>query len=464
MTTALALRNARALAPSTAIGSGTTVLTPSGGVSAVFALASYDRRQGVAIYALQIVNRSRSALVCRIWVVKRDGDATLAYPVLFEIKPLSTMSTEVPVWARDYDSFHRAVAEVVGEDVHCIVESAPPVVTKSNRAYGIVAAATFFAGMLALGAAGVLRTQVPRIGAFAVPPMALAGTTVQAEYGIFGAGKLSYSVTAPDGHRLQGGTLSERSGSIPIAIPASKNSGAYTVQMVMQGLLGSAKEVRVLNTVPAKASGVAAIEDLSVDPVVAKPGQRVNVAYSASGQRGYLRLLGGDGTIWAQQPFSRDGESAFVIPPLPGGRELRVLLHVEKGRSAAESSAGLVVAGASSVPSTDGNASSQIASDDDPDGASAAGSDANGTFNVITRRVPSGAPIRIQIISPRNAMRISLTDMQSREVAGKNIGADATTVTLQAPQVSVATRYTVVASFTDGFGQESIVQPITVLP
>jgi hypothetical protein len=35
---------------------------------------------------------------------------------------------------------------------------------------------------------------------------------------------------------------------------------------------------------------------------------------------------------------------------------------------------------------------------------------------------------------------------------------------LKAPAVTVAARYTVVASFTDGFGQETIVQPIMIRP
>ena len=76
----------------------------------------------------------------------------------------------------------------------------------------------------------------------------------------------------------------------------------------------------------------------------------------------------------------------------------------------------------------------------------------------------SGGTIQVRILSPRNGMRIALTDGQSREVAGTNVGADVETVTLKAPAVTEAARYTVVASFTDGFGQETIVQPIMVRP
>ena len=83
---------------------------------------------------------------------------------------------------------------------------------------------------------------------------------------------------------------------------------------------------------------------------------------------------------------------------------------------------------------------------------------------MVKPRVASGAPIHVKILSPRNGMRISLNDTQSNEVTGVNVGADAETITLKAPTVSLATRYTVVASFTDGFGQESVVEPVTVVP
>ncbi|HEU5478701.1 MAG TPA: hypothetical protein VFU90_02660, partial [Candidatus Tumulicola sp.] len=82
----------------------------------------------------------------------------------------------------------------------------------------------------------------------------------------------------------------------------------------------------------------------------------------------------------------------------------------------------------------------------------------------LAARVKSGGAVHVKILSPRNGMRIALTDTQSHEVTGLDVGDDATTVTLKAPAVTLPTRYTVVASFTDGFGQESIVEPITVTP
>jgi hypothetical protein len=294
-----------------------------------------------------------------------------------------------------------------------------------------------------------------------VPPQTLAGTMVSADYDASGAGRLSYTVTAPDGRRLQGGELADRSGSLRVAIPASNDPGAYTLQMVLAGPLGTAKETRVLNTLAVRGPGSAQIQDVNVTPAVAKPGQKIDVSYAAAGDGGYVRLLSADGTIWAQEPFSHAGQTQLVVPSVPSLREMRVLVHVNRGRSVAQSMAGIAVAGL--VTRTDADVA--IAGDDE-NGAAAAGASANenGTFEVLTPTVKSGGTIRIRIISPRNGMRIALNDSQSHEVTGLNVGAEADVVTLGAPAVTIPTRYTVVASFTDGFGEESVVQPVTVTP
>jgi hypothetical protein len=435
------------------------VQTAAGGVSAFFALEGFDRRRGVATYALRVINRTKSALVCRTWVLCNDGEAVLAYPAFFEVEPFSTSETLVPLWPRDFAPFDRAVAEVVGNGVHCIVEAAAPPVRNLARARRTIAAACLAAGAIALTATAGLREAMPRIAAFAVPPEALAGTTVQAEYSAFGAGRLSYLVTAPDGHRLQGGRLDDHSGAIFISLPPASQRGAYTLRMAMNGLLGNASETRVLNTLSSQQQD-ARIDDISVHPVVAKPGQSVDVAYSAAADSGYVRLVGSDGSIWAQQPFSRTGETRLVIPQVPDAREMRVVLHVTKGSSTAQSMAGVLVTNGLNLAPQAGAA----AAGDDPGMAPVTGSDANGTFEVTERTVRGGNPISVRILSPRNGMRIALTDAQSHEVTGTDVGADADVVTLRAPSVLVSTQYTVVATFTDGFGQESIIHPVTIVP
>ncbi len=462
MSTALATVAPAKLRSPAQFGSGTAVQTPAGCVSAFFALEHFDRRSGMATYALRVINRTTAALVCRTWIVSRDGDLTLAHPIAVEIAPLSTGSACVPVWPRDFASCDRALAEVAGDGVHCIVEAPAPVAQlRSGRSAARLAAAMVAGGLLLLGGAMVLRAGIPQIAAFAVPPETLAGTTIHAEYSASGLGALSYVVTAPDGRRLAGGALADAAGAIPIAIPPATQPAAYTLELDKRGLFGTAAATRVLNALPPRDRGGAAIEAISVQPAVAKPGETLNVAYSASGDAGYVRLLGSDGTIWQQQPFSRSGETHFVVPPVRESGEMRVMLHVTKGATAAQSMAGLVVAGAQTPEAVSG----QIVADDEttaPAGnADAAG---NGTFELEASTVKSGGAIHVKILSPRNGMHLALQDDQSREVSATDVGATATDVTLRAPVVYVPTKYTVVATFTDGFGQESVVEPVTVTP
>lgn len=460
------MRPSSRLARPARIRSGTALQTPAGTVSAFFALEGYDRRHRVATYALHVVNGTKSVLLCRTWVVSRSGEPVMAYPVPFEVGPLSTSETRVPVWPCDFSSFDGAVAEIVGEGVRCIVEAPAPAARKAASSYALVAAASLLFGLLAIAAAAALGGLLPRISAFAVPPMALAGTTVRAEYAASGLGKLSYTVAAPDGHQMQGGALAEQSGSIPIALPAAKAEGAYTLRMAMKGPLGSVDATRVLNAInPPLATNrakVARIGSISVSPIIAKPGQTIDVSYAATAESGYVRLVGLDGAIWGEQPFSRRGEARFAVPYFAGVREMRVVVHVARGRTSAQSTAGLLVADLTSRPVS---GDTQVVGDDEPGSGSIANGSANGTFAVLTPRVRSGNPIKIRILSPRNGMRISLADGLSREAAHLDAGTDADEVlTLRAPSVSVPTRYVVVASFTDGFGQESIVQPVTILP
>jgi hypothetical protein len=442
----LALRSPTRQHSPVVAGHGTAVQTLEGCVSAFFALEHYDQRDGVATYALRVINRTRSALLCRTWIISQTGDALLAHPVLVEVGPLATSTTSVPFQLGGLADFDRAIAEIAGDGVHCIVEAPAPPRSKRTRVLGTVALASTVAGAVALGSAMLLRGAVPQIAAFAVPPEAVAGTTIRAQYDALGAGSLSYSVDAPDGRELQGGKLVDRSGSIPIRIPKSRDIAAYTLQMTMNGALGTATSTRVLTALGPHARRRACIDGIWVSPGVAEPGQKVDVAYSATGDRGYVRLLGTDGTIWRQLPFSRDGRAQFVIPPVASLHEMRVLLHVARGPTVAQSMAGLAVATAA------------------PSAPPAAPPDQNGVFQVIESTVHSGGPIDLRILAPHSGMSIALMDLQSHEVARADVGLHDDVVTLRAPTVAVATPYTLVASFSDGYGQESVIAPITILP
>ena len=414
------------------------------------------------MYALRINNETNALLLCRIWAIAPDGTSTLAYPAVFDVEAHSLKTADVPIWFDGRALPQRFVAEVAGRDIHCTVEAASPNV-HPRRGIGAIAALICLASGLGLAGLAALGLAFPRILAFAVPPVTQPGATVQVAYTASGAGTLSYAVAAPNGKQIAAATLPQHSGLIRIAIPSSARAGVYTIQLSEHGPLGSAKELRVVNVeIPHNAGPQ--IGNVSVDPVVAAPGQTVTVAYTASASDGYVRLLDRDGTVWAQKPFSHDGITTFAIPPVAGSREMRVLLHVTKGRGYAESSAGLVVASASPIAPSAGNDLPLVAGSDGGSALSTAGDAANGTFSVARTRVRSGETIDVRVLSPRNAMRIALNDPQSHEVSAVNVGSDADVVPLRAPAVRVPSRYTVVATFTDGFGEETVVAPVTIAP
>ncbi len=400
---ALAIRTARppALRSSTCVpfrhaGSRTAIQTDTGSVAAVFALDDYDKRLNAAAYSLRIMNNTDTTLVCRVWAITRNGEALFAYPPPFEIAPYSAESKEISVLLDQFDAFERALAEITGNGVRLIVEAAAPAVKRKPRLASLALAVGFLIAFAAFAAAA-LGMSLPRVLALAAPPTASTGTTVEAEYATSGLGQLKYVVEGPDGRHIQEGTLVERSGAISIAIPPSQRPGAYTLQLTKKGLLGTDKEVRVLNAEP-------------------------------------------------PQIIYRKGAQAPGIPVAP-----LVARIVEAMRDAK-----LVVAlphkTLQGIAAADGQ---------DPAPAEAA---ANGVFQVERSSVKSGGTIGVRILSPRNGMLLSLTDMRSRQISSRAVGIDQDLVQLRAPLVGVATRYVLVMTFDDGFGQESIVQPVTVAP
>jgi hypothetical protein len=425
-------------------------------VYAYFVLEKTDAFRGIATYVLRVSNRTDAALLCNTWLISRAGETMSAYPHPIEIPQQSEFITRVPVRFREFPALERTVAEVVGANVRCVVEAAAPSERTSRRLWPI-AAACVAAGALIGGSMLALVATTPRIAALTAPPQVLSGTTVQAQYAAFGSGTLSYIVTAPDGRRLQGGSLPDHSGAIFITIPHSRMPGAYTLRMAMSNALGSVNDSRVINSLPAALSG-AWVEGVSVAPAVAKPGQKIEVSYAAEGTSGYVRLIGTDGTIWGQRRFSRNGEASFIVPPFTTTNEMRVVVRVNEGKTSAQSMAGIVVATRSA-----GAFPIKLAADPSEAGVPALGE--NGTFVLVKQTVRSDEPIAVRVLAPRNDMRISLTDMQSHEIRGAAASLEPNgIVTLQAPSVSVPTRYTVIATFKDAFGQETVVEPVTVVP
>src|ERR1700719_2851017 len=124
-------------------GSSAAIQTASGSVAAIFVFDGHDRHLNVATYTLQITNASHVALICRIWAIACNGEAQLAYPWTTKIEPCSIKSTSIAVRMDAFDSFERAIAEIVGDGVRCTVEAPAPVLRSAKRLYRAIAIAVF---------------------------------------------------------------------------------------------------------------------------------------------------------------------------------------------------------------------------------------------------------------------------------------------------------------------------------
>ena len=441
--------------PLLAAGSLGAARTTAGDLVATFVLLRHDRRRDIATYAFRVFNFSSSEAVCVLYGLTSYGAPALAHPVPIRVPSNTKRETEISFPVRGFGSFERVLAEVRSETALFTVEAPslpqPPIsrVSKISLALSILLA-------LVCAAALALQRLPPRIAGFSLPPSALAGSTVDAEYATGGIGQLSYSVDDPNGKRLAEGPLTDRTGAIRFALPQSGDAVAYTMRLLLTGPFGSTSEARVVNAVPPPkpkivVSSGAQISNIEVDPIVAHPGDLIHIKYSASASDGYVRLLDSQGTIWSQFRSSRDGSTWMRVPLFDTDREMRVLLHVKRGTSVAQSSAGLIV----------------IASKDELNSDSAPSKDTgaeNGIFSIASTKVRSGGTIKIHVLTPRDGLRIALTDTASNEISGVEVGLDQDVIYLHAPSVQVAGRYVIVASFRDGFGEESVVAPVVVAP
>ena len=428
--------------------------TAAGDIVATFVLVRYNKRRHIATYAFRVFNFSTSEVVCVVYGLTNYGTPALAFPRPIRLRPNAKRETEISFAVHGFGSFERVVAEVRSENALFTVEAPALPQPKSVIPFMLLGLST----TLALACAMLLGFQrlPPRIVGFSLPPSALAGSTVDGEYATGGVGQLSYSVDDPNGKRLADGVLADGAGTVRFALPQTSDPAAYTVRLLITGPFGTISEARVVNAIlPPKpkivVSSGAQISNIEVTPVVAHPGDLVHVKYAATASDGYVRLLDSQGTIWSQFPSSKDGNTWMRVPLFDRDRELRVLLHVRRGKSVAQSSAGLIVL------------ASKDAITDDPASSKDSGAE-NGIFSIASTRVRSGGALRVRVLTPRDGLRIALTDTASNEINGIEVGLDQDQVYLRAPNVQVAGRYVVVASFRDGFGQESVVAPIVVTP
>lgn len=437
-------------------GAQTQIKAAEGQLSAFLAYVGCDRRIGTATYALRVLNNSPFPAHAKLFVESR-GVQIAAYPLTLEVSPFSMRDDIIPVRMDMTGPYDRALVHVISEDVAFTVEAPPP--ERQRRSWSKLAAAV----MVPVLSAGAYALAQPHILDVAAPQKALAGSMLSVPYQVSGIGSVEYDFQTRDGLQLAAG-LSSQSGVLRLEIPHDSTGAPYTLHLRMRNAFMRDERSRTISPVAPKAlprkpdaAPPASISELSVSPSPVKAGQTISVRYAANAQSGDVWLVDGAGATWAHGDLSQAGVTQFAVPAAAAGKDLRVVVHAQRGNGHAESSVGLTVLPSSTLAQAPQSPPAPPAPQ-----ASQAPS-ISPELRLSSQVVSAGDSVTAQVAGVRGDVRISMMSSTGSTVAEGDVG-EGGALSLNAPDVRVPTTFFVVATLTNGVAQQSIMKRLVVTP
>lgn len=434
-------------------GSQTQVRVGDGHLSAFLAFVGYDRRLGVVKYALRVLNNTAFAARARLFV-EAGGFQQSAYPLAMEIAPYAMRDEIVPVRIDVTGWFDRAIVHVASEESAFTVEAPPP---PRERPYWLKWGALAILPLAALGAAAFAQ---PRILAITAPQKALAGSTIRVPYQVSGLGSVEYDFDTRDGLQLAAG-LSAQSDVLNLRIPQDGVGAPYTLHIRMRSPFSKTEETASIAAVAApkpKRTIVppvgALIDNLAVSPSPVTAGRNLTVRYATKAQSGDVWLLDASGATWAHEPLSLAGTTQLSIPQSAAGKEMRVVLHAQRGDQHAQSSVDVAVMASANVVAQ----ATQTAAPAVPRTPAQ-----SAELKLSSQVVSSGDAVTATISGVSGDVRVTVMSAAGQTVAEGNAN-EGEGVSINAPIVSSPTTFYVVATLTSGVSQQSIVKRLYVTP
>jgi hypothetical protein len=166
-------------------------------------------------------------------------------------------------------------------------------------------------------------------------------------------------------------------------------------------------------------------------------------------REGEIWLLDEAGRLWARAPISPYGETSFTVPQGAAGRQMRAVLHARSGKADSVASLGFTVLPGAVVTDTQ--------STDSPKSS-------NVTMMLSSTAVAPGDVITVTLQGAHGDARVSLTDGSGNAVDQGDIPSTQDAVTLTAPSVATTTTYFVMASISQGVGEQTVVRKVVVTP
>lgn len=454
VTYALALPEARNKRQTQLYGTRAQLAVGNGDVEGYLALAGCDKRAGTASYALRITNQSQHLLRARMTCARlRGGEPILAYPLDIHVAPFSISETLLPVRIADVGPYDRAIVQVAGGDVAFSLEApAPPRWTKRSK--WVVAAVASVA--LTLGSAFAAAASTPRLALLAAPNTAFGGASVDVPYAFGGWASMQYELDTRDGRQLSAGLVNAHEGTLHFSVPAAAGRN-LVLSVDVAGPFGQqARTERIaIAGAPAHKAAHAAptaphISAFALATPIVHAGADVKFTYATDAKVGEIWLLDDGGRLYARAPITPYGETTVKVPQSAAGRQMRAVLHARNQQLDTVASVGVMVMPGALAPETQ--------STDAPVKAPPA------QITLSSDRAAPGDVVTVMVDGNHGDARITMTDGSGESVEQGDIPSGQNAVTLTAPDVTKTTTYYVMASISDGVGDQTVVKKLVVAP
>lgn len=451
----LALPESRAKRQPQLYGTRAQLAVGNGDVEGYLALAGCDKRAGTASYALRIINQSQHLLRARMTCARlRGGEPILAYPLDIHVAPFSISETLLPVRVADVGPYDRAIVQVAGGEVAFSLE-APAPSRNANRPRWLIATAASL--LLTLAAAFGAAASTPRLALLASPNRAFGGAALDVPYAFGGWASMQYALDTPDGRQLAAGLVKAHEGTLHFSVPPAAGSN-LVLSVDVAGPFGTQRrsERIAIAATPvhhAKAGVPPAphISEFAIATPIVHAGAEMKFTYTTDAKDGEVWLIDDAGRLWARAPITPYGESTLRVPQGAAGRQMRAVLHALNGKLGALASVGVMVMPGTVTPQAQ-------AVTDTPAKTPPA------QLTLSTQQASPGDVVTVMIDGNHGDARITMTDGSGESVEQGDIPSTQNAATLTAPNVTTTTTYYVMASISQGVGDQTVVRKLVVSP
>lgn len=182
----------------------------------------------------------------------------------------------------------------------------------------------------------------PHIFALAAPENAVGSTPFSVAYETSdNTSSSTYSVEAMDGSVLSGGRLLRASGGFTVVLPKTTRPEKYDIHLRVKNKFGIDERTNRILSLPAPIIAVVKPKMLlwnaKLDSNIVNGGGSALVSYQANATSGSVRLLDQQGSVRAEAILSAQGSSMLAIPYVDTDQDFRISIEARNGKDVAQS-------------------------------------------------------------------------------------------------------------------------------